>query len=148
MAYHYVDSGLDNVYLENGYTIHQTPYGEGVSIKDTDQLHKLIGKWLVDTAKRLNGAELRFLRLQMEMTQRNLAGFLGEEEQAVRRWEKYRTKPIRGSVDHLVRALYNEYVGGDGTVRSMVERLCELDQVEAPSVRIREDHDHWQVAAA
>lgn len=147
MAYHYKESGLDNVYLENGFTHHKTPYGEGVSINDTVGLHKLIGEWLVATAKRLNGAELRFLRVQMEMTQRNLAGVLGEDEQAVRRWEKYRTKPIRGSVDHLVRALYNEYIGGDGTVRSMVERLCELDQVENPVVRVREDMDHWHLAA-
>jgi DNA-binding transcriptional regulator YiaG len=147
MAYHYTDSGLDNVFLENGYTLHKTPYGEGVSIKDTDGLHRLIGEWLVSNAKRLNGAELKFLRLQMDCTQRNLAGMLGADEQALRRWEKHRTKPINGSADRLLRGLYTEYAGGDGTIRAIVERLCELDQVEETKVRLREDHDHWQVAA-
>ena len=51
MAYHYKESGLDNVYLENGFTIHKTPYGEGVSIQDTAGLHKAIGVWLVEAPK-------------------------------------------------------------------------------------------------
>lgn len=147
MAYHYIDSGLDNVYLENGFTVHQTPYGEGVSIHDTDGLHKMLGELLVELPRPLNGAELRFLRVQMDMTQKALAGVMGEDEQALRRWEKARSKPIRGSADRLLRALYNEYVGGDGTLRGMVERLAELDQVEVAPIRLREDHNHWQIAA-
>ncbi|CAB5162096.1 COG2944 Predicted transcriptional regulator [uncultured Caudovirales phage] len=147
MSYHYVDSGLDNVYLENGYTIHQTPYGEGVSIHDTDGLHRMLADWLIDLPRPLNGAELRFLRIQMDMTQRSLSAVMGEDEQALRRWEKARSKPIRGAADRLVRALYNEYVGGDGTLRSMVERLAELDQVEVAAIHLREDQNHWQIAA-
>lgn len=147
MAYHYKESGLDNVYLENGVTIHQTPYGEGVSIKDTDGLHKLIGKWLVETPKKLNGAELRFLRLEMEMTQRNLAAVLGQDEQAVRRWEKNRTKPINGSADRLMRLLYSEYIGGNVKIREAIDRLAELDQIEHAEARIREHDDHWAMAA-
>lgn len=148
MAYHYRESGLDNVVLENGYTIHQTPYGDGVSIKDTAGLHKLIGSWLTSVPKRLNGAELRFLRLEMEVTQRRFGELIGMDEQAVRRWEKYRTKPIPGPADRLTRALYNEYIGGDGSVRALVDRLAELDCIEKPSLRVRETKDHWQLEAA
>lgn len=147
MSYHYVDSGLDNVYLENGYTVHTTPYGEGVSIHDTGGLHRMLGDLLVDLPRPLSGAELRFLRVQMDMTQRALASVMGEEEQTLRRWEKARSKPIRGAADRLIRVLYNEYVGGDGTVRQMVERLAELDQVEVSAIHLREDHDQWQIAA-
>jgi DNA-binding transcriptional regulator YiaG len=147
MAYHYTDSGLDNVYLENGYTIHQTPYGEGVSIKDTEGLHKLIGEWLVDLPKPLNGAELRFLRLQMEMTQRSLAGVLGCEEQAVRRWEKARAKAIQGPADRLVRLLYSEWAGGNVKVREAVDRLAELDQIEHATAHLHEEAGHWKAAA-
>ena len=56
--YHYRESGLDNVYLENGYRNHKTPYGEGVSILDTEGLHKVIGQTLICTQRPLNGAEL------------------------------------------------------------------------------------------
>jgi DNA-binding transcriptional regulator YiaG len=146
MAYHYTDSGLDNVFLENGYTVHKTPYGEGLSIQDTEGLHKAIGRSIVLAPKRLNGAELRFLRLELEMTQRNLAAFFGSDEQAVRRWEKYRTKPIPGPADRLIRALYSEYTGGDGSVRHIVDRLAELDQIESAEIRLRETNDGWQPA--
>ena len=146
MAYQYKESGLDNVFLENGFTVHQTPYGEGVSIANTSDLHAIIGGWLVSLPKRLVGAELRFLRLEMELTQRDLAGLLGQEEQALRRWEKARTRTINGSADLLLRALYNEYVGGDGTVRRMVDRLAELNVVEFPRAVLREIDDHWSLA--
>ena len=58
--YDYTESGLDNVYLKNGYKIHKTVYGEGVSIENTDGLHKVIAKWLVEMPKPLIGAEVRF----------------------------------------------------------------------------------------
>lgn len=145
MSYHYVDSGLDNVWLEDGYTIHQTPYGEGVSIHNTDGLHKAIGRCLIAIPKPLNGAELRFLRLEMELTQKAIAGLLNADEQAIRRWEKARTKPFNGSADRLLRVIYKEFADGDGSVRAMVKRLEELDQVEPTKIRFREtERQGWQ----
>jgi DNA-binding transcriptional regulator YiaG len=148
MAYHYTDSGLDNVFLENGYTVHKTPYGEGVSIQDTEGLHRAIGQCLVLTPKALTGAELRFLRLEMELTQRNLAAILGSEEQNVRRWEKARKKEIPGPADRLMRALYSEYIGGDGSVRKIVDRLARLDRAEPTAIRLKETDKGWQPAMA
>lgn len=147
--YHYIESGLDNIYLENGYQAHDTPYGKGVSIQDTDALHREIGRTLIEMACPLNGAELRFLRLEMEQTQRRLATLLKIEEQAVRRWEKARTKPFNGSADQLLRILYRQYAFGDGEVRKMMERLAELDCVERPTkIRLRENHHHWEAEPA
>ena len=40
MVYHYTESGLNNVFLENGVSIHEAVYGKGVSIMDTDGLHR------------------------------------------------------------------------------------------------------------
>ncbi|ONF45542.1 helix-turn-helix domain-containing protein [Methylobacterium radiotolerans] len=144
MAYHYEESGLENVYLENGYTIHQTTYGEGVSIQDTEGLHKAIGRCIVSEPNRISGAELRFLRLEMELTQRALAGLLGSAEQNVRNWEKVRKRPIPGAADRLLRALYTEYVDGRSDVRRMVDRLAELDCVEVENMRFRETDRGWQ----
>ena len=144
MAYHYTDSGLDNVWLENGYTPHKTAYGEGISIQDTAGLHKAIGAWLIEAPKPLNGAELRFIRMEMELTQRDLAGILGSDEQAVRRWEKHRSKPFNGPADRLLRAVYHEYLEGDGSVRRMVDRLAHLDQIDRVDVRFCETKQGWQ----
>src|SRR5262249_8493170 len=77
----------------------------------------------------LTGAALRFLRLEMETTQRDFAGILGAKEQTLRLWEKHRNKALPGPADRLLRALYNECTGGDGSVKRMLERLADLDQV-------------------
>lgn len=143
--YHYKESGLDNVFLENGYHIHDTPYGKGVSIENTEGLHKAIGRWLISLPKLLNGAELRFLRLEMEMTQRHLASIFETTEQTLRLWEKHRNKAIPGPADRLLRSLYDEYMGGDGSVKRMAERLAKLDQIEHARGNFRETENHrWK----
>jgi putative transcriptional regulator len=124
--YQYKESGLSNVYLDNGYRVNRTPYGEGISIIDTESLHKAIGHRLVTMQSPLNGAELRFLRLEMETTQKDLAGMLGTTEQTLRLWEKNRTKSINGTADRLLRALYSDYAGGKGSVRRMLKRLADI----------------------
>ena len=141
----YVESGLDNIYLENGYRIHRTPYGEGISIQDTEGLNRAIGRWLVSLPKPLTGAKLRFLRLEMEATQKDLASILGTTEQTLRLWEKHRKKAMPGPADRLLRALYLEYTGKDESVRKMLEKLAKFDQKERRSkVRFRETSRGWK----
>jgi len=148
MAYQYTESGLDNVYLENGFTIHETKYGEGVSIQDTAGLHRVIGLWLVELPKPLNGAELRFLRIEMDLSQKHLATIIGSTEQTVRRWEKARNRPIQGTADRMMRALYTEYVGGDGSVRRVVDRLAELNQIDHATAKLHKSGPDWEVSCA
>ena len=141
--YHYTDSGLDNVFLENGYIKHETPYGDGVSIENLDGLHKAICLWLIEIPKVLDGAELRFIRLEMELTQRDLAGILGETEQNIGRWERSEAKKINGCADRLVRALLKEYLVGDASVRAMVDRMALLNVVEEISANFCETPAGW-----
>ena len=49
--YRYTACGLDDVYLVNGYEIHRTPEGEGVSVNDVDGLHLAIGVSLAEGKK-------------------------------------------------------------------------------------------------
>jgi putative transcriptional regulator len=77
----------------------------------------------------------------MEATQRHLADIVGTTEQTLRLWEKPRNRKKAipsGSTDRLLRALYAEYIGGDGSIRRMVERLAKLDQVEHARGNFRE----------
>ena len=121
MTYHYTESGLDNVYLIDGYTVHKTPYGKGVSIQNTEGLHRAIGKWLIAQPRPLNGAELRFIRTEMELTQRALAGIIGAEEQTLRLWEKKRDKFMPATAERLLRALYSEALGNNVQIKRMLE---------------------------
>src|ERR1043166_8953542 len=86
--YHYKESGLDNVYLVNGYDYAEAPQGRSVVIQDIDGLHKAIGRWLVTERKVLLGDEIRFLRHELGMSQNVLAHMLDVTEQTVRRWEQ------------------------------------------------------------
>ncbi|SFJ85498.1 transcriptional regulator [Bradyrhizobium sp. Gha] len=142
--HHYTESGLDNIYLVDGFTIHKTPYGEGVSIQNAAALHKAIGKHLVARPIPLNGAEVRFLRTEMELTQRDLAGIIGATEQTLRLWEKNRGKFIPGTADRLLRALYSEFVGGDVHIRQMLERLADLDRLENRPTCFKKNNSNWK----
>jgi putative transcriptional regulator len=146
--HHYIESGLDNVYLLGGFTIHKTKYGEGISIENTGELHRQIGLWLIEQPNPLTGAELRFLRLEMELSQARLAAIMGSNEQNVRRWEKARDHPIQGPADRVIRAIYSDYIGKDGNFRRMVDRLAELDRVQHPKAKLRWAKAHWELAAA
>lgn len=42
LPYRYKESGLDFILLLDGYTVHETPYGTGVSIHNTEALHEAI----------------------------------------------------------------------------------------------------------
>jgi hypothetical protein len=53
--YQYKESGLDNVWLKDGYHFHKTPYGRGISIQDTEGLHELIGQSLISAQRSLIG---------------------------------------------------------------------------------------------
>jgi putative transcriptional regulator len=142
--YHYKESGLDDIFLADGYTIHKTEYGKGVSIHNTEGLHKAIGRSLVDAPKPLNGAELRFLRLEMEVTQHALANIIGAKEQTLRLWEKHRTKPLPGTADRIIRALYSECTGGDGSIKRMLDRLATLDLVKAKRTTFHQTQKGWK----
>jgi DNA-binding transcriptional regulator YiaG len=143
-THHYIESGLDNVYLANGFTIHETPYGKGVSIQNTEGLNRAIGKWLISRPALLIGAELRFLRGELELTQRNLAGILGTTEQTLRLWEKNRGKPITGSADRLLRGVYAEFLSGNVQLRRMLERLVEFDRKKNEDAYFSKTNNSWK----
>ena len=89
MRYHYTECGLDNVWLLNGYMIEQHPnYGELFAIDHVDDLHRFIGRSLIALPRLLNGAEFRFLRRELDLSQKTLADLIGSNEQSVAKWEK------------------------------------------------------------
>lgn len=122
----YTDCGLDDVYLLSGYEIEHTPYGDGISIKNLDQLHAAIGNYLANQKKALSGKELRFLRKQMSLTQSDLGKFIGLSSQQVARWEKGESA-ISGPADRVVRVLYIQHVGGKLDLQELVNALEETD---------------------
>ncbi|MGO4259768.1 helix-turn-helix domain-containing protein [Lysobacter sp. TAB13] len=124
--YRYVGCGLPNVFLRNGYEMVKTPYGEGVTIHDLDGLHQALGSTIVGSPDPLSGAEFRFIRTELELSQKMLGQLLGCNEQAVARWEKGRSK-VDAPAERLLRLFYKQAKLGEKKLAVALESLQELE---------------------
>jgi DNA-binding transcriptional regulator YiaG len=144
---HYTDCGLDDVYLVSGYEVRQTPYGEGLTVKNLDELHKAIGCNLAKQKKVLSNRELRFLRRQMGLTQSDLGKLLGLSSQQVARWEKGDSE-ISGPADLLVRALFIQHAGGKLDLQKLAAFLEEMDAPVSEKVCFESTAHGWRLKKA
>ena len=142
---HYTSCGLRNVWLENGYRERRTAYDRAVGIEDVEQLHKTIGMALVRHKPGLSGAEFRFLRKELDLSQARLGRYIGISEQAVAKWEKQGRVPRYA--DRLLRALFREYVEGNARIQELVDRLAEMDRVETDRFTFDHTKHGWREAA-
>ena len=111
--YQYTESGLDDVYLVNGFEYVNRGGKKHVRIADLEGLHRAIGRYLLEK-RLLSGRELRFLRHEILMSQKTLAELLGVGEQAINRWERDKSD-IPGPALRLIRLLYLEQFYKDGS---------------------------------
>lgn len=141
--YHYTMTGLDNIYLSNGYTIEQTPYGEAVSIEGAAELDRAIALSLIRQPHPLGAKEFRFLRQQTGMSQSDTGAFIGADRQTVARWEKQET-PLPQYADSLIRLLYSGYHAQDITTISLIQTLNALDKAKNSRIILNRQQGKWQ----
>jgi DNA-binding transcriptional regulator YiaG len=125
--YHYTECGLDNVWLENGYTVRKTAYGEATSVIDVDGLLKALALSLTKKKGRLTGKELRFMRTCMCLSQGRLGKLVGSSENAVSLWERHGKVPK--TEDAVVRMLVLEKYAGDGNMEKALELANDVDRM-------------------
>jgi len=150
MNYQYRESGLDNVWLESGVTVEIHPnYGELVSIKNVRELHRAIGLWLIMQPRTLTGAEFRFLRTELDMSQRVLGHLLGVSEQAMAKWEKARAKAVANrAAERLLRIVYYQWVEGKSEFSTLLDRVTKLDaELAEAELHMKNAGDGWAKAA-
>ena len=144
-GYHYTESGLTNVWLANGFAIRTTNYGEGVSIHDVDGLHRALAQAMANKP-RLAGAEIRFLRKEMGLSQRGLGELLGVTDQAVALWERKGRLPK--TADRLLRLIYVEHDKGNAPIRSTIQRINDMDAQENEQIIAEEAKGGWKTRMA
>jgi putative transcriptional regulator len=147
--YHYTLCGLPYVYLNNGYTLEKTPYGEGVSIQDLKGLHKAIGLTITESPSPLSPKEIRFVRKEMDLSQKTLADLLAVKSITVRKWESG-DNTINGAADRLLRALYQEATHENSSLKLLINRLAHLDSKihNIEKLQFTETESGWQKSAA
>ncbi|EPF2603011.1 TPA: helix-turn-helix domain-containing protein [Yersinia enterocolitica] len=144
--YHYTESGLTTVWLANGYHYDVINGEQFTSIDDVDGLHRLIGKILVNRCKPLVADEIRFIRVEMNMSQKVLATLLGVDIQTVARWEKGQTSLPR-TADVALRALYAESTDETSDVGHLLRILVDSQVQKSMEKLVFEERGHvWQRA--
>ncbi|ENJ4525082.1 helix-turn-helix domain-containing protein [Yersinia enterocolitica] len=144
--YHYTESGLTTVWLANGYHYDVINGEQFTSIDDVDGLHRLIGKILVNRCKPLVADEIRFIRVEMNMSQKVLATLLGVDIQTVARWEKGQTSLPR-TADVALRALYAESIDETSDVGYLLRILVDSQVQKSMEKLVFEERGHvWQRA--
>jgi len=145
--YHYTDSGLDSVYLVNGYEFVKSPRGEGIRIRNVDGLHRAIGMTLVKLSRPLAGQEIRFLRKEMLMSQQMLGDLLDVRELTVARWEKDQT-PVPRAADAALRKLYEGCADTrDTSLMKLLRQIADNEDKAAQRIEMkRSDRGRWSSA--
>jgi DNA-binding transcriptional regulator YiaG len=141
--YRYLESGLDNVFLLNGFAIEKTTYGPVVTIDELNDLHCAIGLYIVHKPGPMTGAEFRFLRKQMELTQSQLAAIMNTTDQTIANYEKGKTADF-GPADPFIRLTYLVYVAPEDTRAGVLKQM--RDHFELPDISRRRIVRQWQIS--
>lgn len=128
---HYTASGLDYIYLRNGFSIVEDPdYGRLISIDDVEDLHRTIGLWLITQPRPLRGTEFRFLRKFMKFRQKDVAKRFGVDEQTIANYEK--DKKIPTTSDLYMRHIFLLFIMPPDARAEYIQEVAELIQRHEP----------------
>lgn len=122
--FHFLDSGLDNVYLVG---IKYFVYADSrvvAEIPALKQLMKLIAKDLVFCSTALNGSEVRFLRKRLGTKSSEMADHLRVEAETLSRIENGK-QTVSPQMDLLVRMVYC-ILSGDSELMDHCKAVLQL----------------------
>ena len=124
--YHDTDGGLRNIWLANGYERVETPYGKALIIQDLPGLTRAICKALIRKNSKLTGAEFRYLRQAMLMSQASLGRTLGRTDQAIAGWEK--NSKVPKFADQMLRVVYAAHADGNEQVKNIIHAMNDKER--------------------
>jgi DNA-binding transcriptional regulator YiaG len=136
------DAGLKNIWLANGYKVKKTPYGQGLAIEDLQGLTHAICAALVRKVGTLSGAEFRYLRQHLQLSQDALGKLFGYTEQAIAKWEKTGKVPLLA--DKHIRLLWKARADGNEGVGRVVERINEVERLVNQRIILEEKRSGWK----
>lgn len=136
-----------DIWLKNGFTKKKTSHGVAVAVHDVEGLHKAIGLYIAKNKPDLIAEEIRFLRKEMDLSQKDLAEIIMVGETSVRNWES-RRGVIQKPAETILRLLYIESVKKDGSIRDLLEELSRLNRLDYQStLEMKDTSSGWRLAA-
>lgn len=143
--YHFVDSGLPNVFLV-GIRYRKCECGQSsAEIPALKNLMVVIGRAIVKKPASLNGPEIRFLRKRLGKKSAVFGRIIGVTQEQVSRWENDKNSPEE-SADKLIRVFYC-ILSGDAALRRELDENLEAwlatvpgtDHVSALTARLHDN---------
>ncbi|MCY4129126.1 MAG: helix-turn-helix domain-containing protein [Gammaproteobacteria bacterium] len=120
-AYHYTECGLPNVWIQGAHAVDDAGE-ETIRIPNIRGLHRLIANAIVECDGRLTGAEMRFLRSEMGMTQTALARLVHRTRLTLSRWEREESA-VDGAADALIRIFATYRLGLESVDENELEEI-------------------------
>tara|TARA_R110001583_G_C5373817_1_gene382986 strand:- start:6 stop:446 length:441 start_codon:yes stop_codon:yes gene_type:complete len=144
--YHYTECGLPNVYLKNGFTIEHIDGEDYTSIDDMNNLHVAIAQTIADSHTALRPAQFKFLRIELNLSQKMLGHRFGVSEQTIARYEKGKSD-IPRTTDAALRSLFMEKLEKTNSVSYFLDLLSDSEaQQAAQEILLEEIDNHWGIA--
>lgn len=145
--YHYIECGLDNVFIDGIAATVDDAGDEVVTIPSINVLHAEIARGIIGSDGAIAGAELRFLRTEMGFTQAKLGKLLSVDGQTIGRYERGET-PIQPAIETLLRRLAGERLvdAFDKTVEELVALVNAKDGNEEINIEATKDGGYRLVA--
>ncbi len=152
--YHFLDSGLPNVYLVG---IRYYAYADGRIVPDipaVKQLMQLIARSLIEQPTPLTGDELRFLRKRLGQKQVDFARAISVEPETISRCENGH-QTLGESTDKLVRLYYaiaalddDHFAKLRKELRDFLAKDQEHTDVSKKKTVATVTNDEWELALA
>jgi DNA-binding transcriptional regulator YiaG len=148
-GYHFTECGLDYVYLLNGYELVQDPlHGEIFSLHDSDSLFREIARTITLHKKELSYQDMRFLRKEMGLTQRQAADLLSVGLRQYQRYEKKDGEEIPRNSQDFMRIMYWDFHNDRGSISEKIKNLREeRDSKQTLHMQLLGSKEGWKEAA-
>ena len=142
--YQYTSCGLDNIYLKNGFELSENLEGKGVAIHDMDSLHCVIAKGIIEQSAPISGKEFRFLRIELDLSQKAIGDLMDKTDQMIAKWEKGENS-IPVLADKAIRDLYMDSIG-ELHIADLLTKLRDLDsQIHEIKFQLSETTEGWRL---
>jgi putative zinc finger/helix-turn-helix YgiT family protein len=154
--YHYVGSGLSNVYLSGiRYSVCQKCGMQSAEIPALKELLTALARTVVEKRSQLTGDEIRFLRKRLGKKSADFAEMIGLTPEYFSRLENGKIADAKGagqSTDKLIRIIYSQ-LSGDKKLKSIFDKrfeqwLTEIHSDEKKEIifAARTKKKQWRIA--
>lgn len=120
VVHHFLESGLDNVYLNNVEMIKCPHCGEEVvRLPHSVELMRCIAQEVILVPRALSSKEIRFLRKSLHLKSQEFADLIGVDRVSMSRWENDNASPEKVT-DRFIRLICAVKIGLE---KDMIDRL-------------------------